>query len=62
MIFAYSTAHLAWFPTLNNGELAAMYILTFFLLFSFGPGQYSLDGWLSVRRQEKRKPVKDKFE
>jgi putative oxidoreductase len=55
MIFAYLTAHLAWFPTLNNGELATMYILTFFLLFSFGPGQYSIDTWLSVRRQEKRK-------
>jgi len=39
-----------------------MYILTFFLLFSFGPGQYSLDGWLSVRRQERRKSVKNKRE
>ncbi|MFT4671387.1 MAG: putative oxidoreductase [Pseudohongiellaceae bacterium] len=60
MVFAYLTAHLAWFPTLNNGELAAMYILTFFLLFSFGPGQYSIDTWLSVRRQEKRKSSADK--
>lgn len=61
MIFAYLTAHLAWFPTLNNGELAAMYILTFFLLFSFGPGQYSIDTWLSLRRQEKNKSSTDKF-
>jgi putative oxidoreductase len=62
MVFAYLTAHLAWFPTLNNGELAAMYILTFLLLFSFGPGQYSIDTWLSVRRQEKRNSSADKFE
>lgn len=62
MIFAYLTAHLAWFPTLNNGELAAMYILTFLLLFSFGPGQFSVDTWLSVRQQEKRKSAADKFE
>lgn len=62
MIFAYLTAHLAWFPTLNNGELATMYILTFFLLFSFGPGLYSIDTWLAVRRQEKRKPSAEQFE
>lgn len=62
MIFAYLTAHLAWFPTQNNGELAAMYVLTFFLLYSFGPGQFSTDTWLSVRRQEKRKAAVDKFE
>lgn len=61
MIMAYLTAHLAWFPTLNNGELAAMYILTYLLIFSFGPGQYSTDTWLSVRRQEKRKSEADKM-
>ncbi|MFK7864990.1 MAG: DoxX family protein [Pseudohongiellaceae bacterium] len=61
MIFAYLTAHLALFPTFNNGELAAMYILAFLLLFSFGPGQFSADTWFSVRRQEKRKAKTDGF-
>ncbi len=55
MIMAYLTAHLAWFPTLNRGELAAMYIVAFLVIFSFGPGPFSADTWLSVRRQEKRK-------
>ncbi|GJM13012.1 MAG: hypothetical protein DHS20C12_14150 [Pseudohongiella sp.] len=59
MIMAYLTAHLAWFPTLNNGELAAMYFLTYLVIFSFGPGPYSADTWLSVRRQEKRKDKMD---
>lgn len=59
MLMAYLTAHLAWFPTLNNGELAAMYFASFLLIFFFGPGPYSIDTWLSVRRQEKRK---DKME
>lgn len=59
MIMAYLTAHLAWFPTLNNGELAAMYILSYLVIFSFGPGQISLDTWLSVRRQEKRQAKAD---
>ena len=59
MLMAYLTAHPAWFPTLNNGELAAMYFITFLTIFAFGPGPYSLDTWLAVRRQEKRK---DKME
>jgi putative oxidoreductase len=54
MVFAYLTVHLAWFPTLNNGELATLYALAYLLLFSFGPGQYSLDMWLELRRQEKK--------
>ena len=53
MIMAYLTAHLAWFPTLNRGELAAMYITTYLVLFAFGPGPYSVDGWISARRREK---------
>jgi len=56
---AYLTAHIAWFPTLNNGELAAMYFVTFLLIFAFGPGRYSADTWLAVRRQEKRKDKMD---
>ncbi len=59
MVMAYLTAHLAWFPTLNNGELAAMYILTYLILFCYGPGQYSVDTWLDVRRQEKRQAKAD---
>jgi len=34
MIMAYLTADPAWFPTLNNGELAAMYFLLPTLRFS----------------------------
>ena len=59
MLMAYLTAHLAWFPTLNNGELAAMYFVAFLVIFSFGPGPCSADTWLSVRRQEKRKDRMD---
>ncbi len=59
MLMAYLTAHLAWFPTLNNGELAAMYFTAFLVVFAFGPGPYSMDTWLSVRRQEKRKDKMD---
>jgi len=55
MLMAYLTAHLAWFPTLNNGELAAMYFVAFLVIFAFGPGPYSADTWLSVRQQKKRK-------
>lgn len=43
MIFAYLIAHPAWFPTLNGGELAAMYVAAFLVLFSFGPGKFSID-------------------
>lgn len=59
MLMAYLTAHPAWFPTLNNGELAALYFVAFLAMFAFGPGPYSADTWLAVRRQEKRK---DKME
>ena len=49
MVMAYLTAHRAWFPTLNNGELAAMYFLVYFSLFAYGPGRYSLDALLRRR-------------
>lgn len=55
MTLAYLIAHLAWFPTLNGGELAAMYWCAFLALFTFGGGQQSLDAWLTERRQEKRR-------
>src|SRR5690606_27677748 len=50
MIMAYLTAHRAWFPTLNNGELAAMYFLTYFAIFAYGPGKLSLDAMLFGRK------------
>jgi putative oxidoreductase len=53
MIMAYLTSHLAWFPTLNRGELAAMYVVSYLVLFAFGPGPYSVDAWISLKRQQK---------
>lgn len=55
MLFAYLIAHLAWFPTLNNGELAAMYFFCFLIVFCVGGGEFSLDNWMELRRQEKQK-------
>lgn len=55
MVMAYLTAHLAWFPTLNRGELATMYIISYLVIFAFGPGPYSVDAWLDARRLEKRR-------
>ena len=59
MIMAYATSHLAWFPTLNRGELAAMYFVVYLVIFAFGPGLYSADAWLAERRQEKRQKKMD---
>jgi len=53
MIMAYLTAHLAWFPTLNRGELATMYIGAFLIISAYGAGPYSIDNWLALRRQNK---------
>ena len=50
MVMAYLIAHLAWFPTWNNGELAALYFLMFFLFFAYGPGPISFDAMLARRR------------
>lgn len=50
MVMAYLTAHAAWFPTLNNGELAAMYFLVYFAIFAKGAGPISLDSiWRGKR-------------
>ncbi len=46
MVMAYAAAHPAWFPTLNNGELAAMYFVVYLVLFCFGAGKISLDSLL----------------
>lgn len=50
MVMAYLSAHPAWFPTLNSGELAAMYFMVYLALFAFGPGRYSLDAVLLGRK------------
>jgi putative oxidoreductase len=50
MVMAYLAAHPAWFPTLNNGELATMYFLVYLVIFAYGPGPYSLDRILFGRR------------
>jgi len=50
MLMAYLSAHLAWFPTLNNGELAAMYFVVFLALFAQGAGRISLDAMLFNKR------------
>lgn len=49
MVMAYLTAHPAWFPTLNNGELAAMYFISFFVIFAFGAGKISVDAIIRGR-------------
>lgn len=51
MVMAYLIAHPAWFPTLNNGELAAMYAVAFLALFAYGPGPLSADAALAAERR-----------
>jgi putative oxidoreductase len=46
MVMAYLSAHAAWFPTLNNGELAAMYFMVYLAIFAKGAGPISLDAKL----------------
>lgn len=53
-IMAFLIAHLAWFPTLNGGELATMYILCFLILLTYGAGPFSVDSWLEQRRQKQQ--------
>jgi len=59
MLMAYLTAHLAWFPTLNRGELAAMYFLVFLVIFAYGAGPVSIDTWRAGRREQKQKDKLD---
>ncbi len=54
MLMAYLTAHFAWFPTLNQGELAAMYFIAFLVIFAFGAGPYSIDSWRAMQREKKQ--------
>lgn len=50
MVMAYLTAHAAWFPTLNNGELAGLYLVVFLAIFSQGAGPISLDAMIFGKR------------
>jgi putative oxidoreductase len=50
MVMAYLAAHPAWFPTLNGGELAALYFVVYFAIFAYGPGRFSLDALLFARK------------
>lgn len=50
MVFAYFIAHLAWFPTLNRGEPATLYFLIYLVIFAYGAGEFSVDNYLSKRR------------
>ena len=52
-IMAFLIAHLAWFPTLNGGEPATMYILSYLILLTYGAGPLSVDSWLEQRQQKK---------
>lgn len=50
MLMAYLAAHWAWFPTLNNGELATLYFLVYLVIFAYGPGRLSLDSLFFGKR------------
>lgn len=54
MLIAYFAAHIAWFPTLNQGELAAMYFVAFLVIFAFGAGPWSIDSWRAMQREKKQ--------
>lgn len=47
MTFAYFLAHApqGFWPTMNGGELAALYCFVFLYLAARGGGSFSLDGW-----------------
>jgi len=59
MLMAYMTAHIAWFPTLNRGELAAMYFVSYLVIFAYGAGPISIDSWRAARKEKKQQ---DKIE
>jgi len=54
MIMTYATTYLAWFPTMNDGEVTALYFVIYLAIYAFGAGPYSADSYFAVRRQEKR--------
>ena len=55
MTMAYLTSHLAWYPTLNRGELAGLYFVAFMVIFAAGAGPFSVDSWLAKRALHKNK-------
>ena len=54
MAVAYFMVHVpqGFWPILNGGELAALYCFTWLFFFTYGPGKYSVDGWLACRKAE----------
>lgn len=52
MVMAYLSSHLAWFPTINGGELAMAYFLIFLTITAYGPGPFSLDVRLFGKSQD----------
>lgn len=60
MIMAYVIMHPAWFPTMNGGELAAMYMLSYMVIFAGGAGTYSMDTFLEERKLGKIQKKIDK--
>lgn len=61
MLMAYLIAHIAWFPTLNRGELAAMYFVAFLVIFAYGAGPVSLDTWRDMQREKKQQKKMEKL-
>ncbi|HAT26282.1 MAG TPA: hypothetical protein DCS89_04650 [Gammaproteobacteria bacterium] len=57
LTIAYLIAHLAWFPTLNGGELAGLYFVAFMVILAAGAGPFSADAWLTKRAQQKTRPA-----
>ncbi|MDX1566952.1 MAG: DoxX family protein [Longimicrobiales bacterium] len=57
MAVAYFVAHFGaaetlmgrLFPIMNGGERAVLFCFVFLLLTAFGPGRFSLDGWMRSR-------------
>ena len=57
MAVAYFLAHMGaaetlaarLFPIMNGGERAVLFCFVFLLLTAFGPGRFSLDGWMQRR-------------
>ena len=52
MAFAYFLAHApqGFWPIVNHGELAALYSFVFLFFAVAGPGAWSVDRWLGMRR------------
>lgn len=52
MAFAYFLAHAprGFWPTVNGGELAALYCFVFLYFAMRGGGRFSVDGWRNRRR------------